>query len=67
MPEPLYTYNKKRNQYLSTAILSTLMGQKEYASYEKILGIVDHDLFVPELTSCSARRVQRLLSFLSPV
>ena len=49
MPEPLYTYNKKRNQYLSTAILSTLMGQKEYASYEKILGIVDHDLFVPEL------------------
>ena len=49
MPEPLYAYNKKRNQYLSTAILSTLMGQKEYASYEKILGIVDHDLFVPEL------------------
>jgi len=49
MPEPLYAYNKKRNQYLSTAILSALMGQKEYAPYEKILGIVDHDLFVPEL------------------
>jgi len=25
------------------------MGQKEYVPYEKILGIVDHDLFVPEL------------------
>jgi len=25
------------------------MEQKEYASYEKILGIVDHDLFIPEL------------------
>jgi len=49
MPEPLYAYNKKRNQYLSTAILSALMDQKEYASYEKILGVVDHDLFVPEL------------------
>jgi archaemetzincin len=49
MPEPLYAYNKKRNQYLSTAILSEMMGQKEYAPYEKILGIVDHDLFVPGL------------------
>ena len=49
MPEPLYAYNKKRNQYLSTAILSAMMGQKEYVPYEKILGIVDHDLFVPEL------------------
>jgi len=49
MPEPLYAYNKKRNQYLSAAILSALMGQKEYVPYEKILGIADHDLFVPEL------------------
>ena len=49
MSEPLYAYNKERNQYLSTAILSALMDQKEYASYEKILGVVDHDLFVPEL------------------
>jgi archaemetzincin len=49
MPEPVYAYNKERNQYLSTAILNAIMEQKEYAPYEKILGIVDHDLFVPEL------------------
>ena len=26
-----------------------MMKQREYAPYQKILGIVDHDLFVPEL------------------
>ena len=49
MPEPDDAYHKKRNQYLSSAILNAILKQKEYASYEKILGIVDHDLFVPEL------------------
>lgn len=49
MPEPHYAFNKKRNQYLSTAILNTFKEQKEYASYERILGIVDHDLYVHEL------------------
>ena len=49
MPHPDYAYNKKRNQYLSTAILKTLMEQKEYMAYEKVLGIVDQDLYVPEL------------------
>jgi len=49
MPEPDYAFNKRRNQYLSTAILKTIAEQEEYASYEKILGIVDHDLYVPEL------------------
>ncbi len=49
MPEPDYAFNEKRNQYLSTAILSVLMEEKEYATYEKVLGIVDHDLYVPEL------------------
>ena len=49
MPEPDDAYHKKRNQYLSTAILNAIMEQKEYALYEKILGMVDHDLFVPEL------------------
>jgi len=49
MPDPDYAYNKKRNQFLSTAILNAIMGQKEYAPYEKILGMVDHDLYVPEL------------------
>ncbi|MFZ6016814.1 MAG: archaemetzincin family Zn-dependent metalloprotease [Nitrospirota bacterium] len=49
MSEPHYAFNKKRNQYLSTAILNAIREQKEYASYERILGIVDHDLYVPEL------------------
>jgi archaemetzincin len=49
MPDPDYAYNKKRNQYLSTSILNAITEQKEYAPYEKILGMVDHDLYVPEL------------------
>jgi len=49
MPEPDHAFNKKRKQYLSTAILNTILEQKEYAPCEKILGIVDHDLYVPEL------------------
>lgn len=49
MPEPGYAFNRKRNQYLSTAILNVLMDQKEYTIYEKVLGVVNHDLYVPEL------------------
>jgi archaemetzincin len=49
MPHPEYAYNKKRNQYLSTVILKTLMEEKEYMAYGKLLGIVDQDLYVPEL------------------
>jgi archaemetzincin len=49
MPEPDDAYNHKRKQYLSTVILKAIVEQKEYVPYEKILGIVDHDLFVPEL------------------
>ena len=49
MPEPHFAFNKKRNQYLSTMILKALMDEKEYTSFEKILGIVDHDLYIPEL------------------
>jgi archaemetzincin len=49
MRDPDYAFNKKRNQRLSTAILNAVMEQKEYSPYEKILGVVDHDLYVPEL------------------
>jgi archaemetzincin len=49
MPHPDYAYNKRRNQYHSTAILKTLMAEKDYRAYEKILGVVDQDLYVPEL------------------
>jgi archaemetzincin len=49
MPEPDDAYNHKREQYLSTVILNAIQRQKEYACYERILGVVDRDLFVPEL------------------
>jgi archaemetzincin len=49
MPQPDYAFNKKRNQYFSTAILKAILEQKEVTPYEKVLGIVDHDLYVPEL------------------
>jgi archaemetzincin len=49
MPEPHYAFNKKRNQYLSTMILNAMAKEKEFTTYEKVLGIVDHDLYVPDL------------------
>jgi archaemetzincin len=47
--EPFYAFNSKRDQFFSTAILKVLLEQKELLRYEKILGVVDHDLYVPEL------------------
>jgi archaemetzincin len=49
LAEPRYAFNSKRDQFLSTAILKVLMEQKELLRYERVLGIVDHDLYVPEL------------------
>ena len=49
MPEPDYAFDQRRKQYSSTAILNAIVKQREYLPYEKVLGIVDHDLFVPEL------------------
>jgi len=49
MPEPDYAFNQRRKQYLSTVILKTITEQKEYPEDHKMLGIVDHDLYVPEL------------------
>ena len=44
---PQYAFNPKRNQYHSTKILERLKGQR--IKDERILGIVDCDLYVPEL------------------
>ena len=60
MPAPHYAFNKKRNQYLSTMILNALMNEKEYIPFEKILGIVDHDLYVPELNFVFGEASQRV-------
>lgn len=49
LPIPDYAFNKERNQYLSTAILTETIEQREFKGYEKILGIFDYDLYVPDL------------------
>ncbi len=49
MARPEDAFNRKRNQYLSTAILKAIMERKEYSIYEKVLGIIDLDLYVPRL------------------
>ncbi|MCX8116594.1 MAG: archaemetzincin family Zn-dependent metalloprotease [Desulfobacterota bacterium] len=49
LPEPFYAYDKKRKQYLSTSILKELENLEECSTYERVLGVVDRDLFVPEL------------------
>jgi archaemetzincin len=49
LPEPRHAFNSKRDQFLSTAILKVLLEQKDLLRYEKILGVIDHDLYVPEL------------------
>jgi archaemetzincin len=58
--QPDDAFNKKRNQYLSTAILKAMMEKKEYATYEKILGIIDHDLYVPKLNFVFGEASQRV-------
>lgn len=59
MPEPDYAFNKRRNQYLSTAILNALLKEKEFLKYEKTLGIVDKDLYVPDLNFVFGEATQR--------
>jgi len=60
MPRPDDAFNKKRNQYLSTAILKAMMEKKEYGTYGKILGIIDHDLYVPKLNFVFGEASQRV-------
>ena len=60
MPQPDYALNRKREQYLSTLILKAMMGIKESAIYERILGIVDLDLYVPKLNFVFGEARQRV-------
>ncbi len=60
IPRPEDAFNKKRNQYLSTAILKVMMGKKASDVYEKILGIVDYDLYVPKLRFVFGEAGQRV-------
>lgn len=47
-PLPSYAYSKKRGQYFSSLILDRLKNIKD-EKFEKILGIIDVDLYVPAL------------------
>ncbi|MCK5511641.1 MAG: archaemetzincin family Zn-dependent metalloprotease [Thermodesulfovibrionia bacterium] len=49
MAVPGYAFSEKRKQYWSTAILHVLLEQNACIHYKKILGIVDRDLYVPDL------------------
>ncbi len=60
MTQPDDALNKKRNQYFSTAILKAMIEKKEYATYEKTLGIIDHDLYVPRLNFVFGEASQRV-------
>lgn len=44
---PAYAYNKKRKQYLASAILDNL--NKPQSHTQKILGLIEPDLYVPDL------------------
>jgi archaemetzincin len=59
-PTPHTAFNKKRNQYLSTMILNALMNEKEFMACEKVLGIVDLDLYVSELNFVFGEASQRV-------
>jgi archaemetzincin len=60
MPHPDYAFNRKRSQYLSTAILKAMMGRKELTIYERILGIIDLDLYVSKLNFVFGEARQRV-------
>lgn len=49
MPEPDYAFNSKRRQYISSAILERIIQEEDYESYEKVLGVIDYDLYVSGL------------------
>ncbi len=49
LDEPVYAYHKGKKQYHSTKILKRIYKLK-LTGYDRILGIVDVDLYVPERT-----------------
>ena len=49
MPAPHYSFNKNRRQYLATDILEALVKETGLTKHGKVLGVVDYDLYVPDL------------------
>lgn len=48
-PEPAYAFDSRRHQYLATTIVQALRRESERYHSDRVLGVVDHDLYVPEL------------------
>ncbi len=48
VPVPSAAYNPRRRQYRSTAILR-LLGNSTAGGRDRVLGVIDRDLYVPEL------------------
>ncbi len=49
MPDPDFAFNPRRNQWRGAPILEAILDQKAYTRHERILGIVDRDLYEPGL------------------
>ncbi len=49
MPEPYFALNRRRKQFLATAVLQSIVELDEYAHADRILGVFDHDLYIPAL------------------
>jgi len=50
LPFPKQAFDKKRNQYLSSVILNEIrVFASKNKKFHKVLGVVDVDIFVPEL------------------
>lgn len=49
MPDPDFAFNERRRQYLASDILYALIERTGLTKQERVLGIVDHDLYVPDL------------------
>jgi archaemetzincin len=47
--EPVYALDTRRRQYLATTIVQALRKESERRHFDRILGVVDHDLYAPEL------------------
>ena len=49
LPVPKPAFDKKRNQYSSSVILNEVRVASKSAKFHGVLGVVDVDIFVPEL------------------
>jgi archaemetzincin len=60
LPEPDYAHDPQRKQFAAYPIIDQMQHHKEYHFHERVLGVVDRDLFVPGLNfvfGLASRRV----------